>query len=118
MRKSRFFVKALKIAVFATLAVGALSFVVMSLWNALLPNIFAVRAISFWQAVGLLVLSKCLFGGFRPYGGGGRRWRGRMMERWEQMTPDQRERFKQGMRCGRNPKSDVEAPNREAAVQA
>jgi len=92
--------RALKIFFFAIIAVGIVSFVVMSLWNALMPQIFAAKAISFWQALGLIVLSKLLFGGFRPYGGGGRHWRRRMAERWEQMTPEEREKFKGGMRYG------------------
>ena len=48
--------RAIKIAVFAMIAVGVLSFVVMSLWNALIPVVFGLKAISFWQALGLLVL--------------------------------------------------------------
>jgi hypothetical protein len=100
MRRYRL-LRVLKIALFASLAVTVVSFLVMSLWNVLMPGIFAVRAISFWQALGLLVLSKILFGGFRPYTGAGSRWRRRMMERWEQMTPEEREKFKQGMRCSR-----------------
>jgi Ca2+/H+ antiporter, TMEM165/GDT1 family len=116
MKRYRF-VRALKIALFATLAVAALSFVVMSLWNILMPNIFAVRAISFWQALGLLLLSKVLFGGFRPYSGGGSGWRRRMMERWEQMTPAEREKFKQGMRHGCNPRQNVEAASGEAEAR-
>jgi hypothetical protein len=112
------FLRVLKIAVFGTLAVAAVTFVVMSLWNVLMPSIFAVRTISFWQALGLLVLSKILFGGFRPNPGGGPRFRRRMMERWEQMTPEEREKFKQGMRRGCGPRQNVEATNREAEVRA
>ncbi len=117
MKKHRL-LKVLKIGLFGILAVTVVTFVVMSLWNALMPGIFAVRTISFWQALGLLVLSKILFGGFRPRGGGGPRWRRRMMERWEQMTPEEREKFKQGMRggCGRG--QTAEMPNRGAEVQA
>lgn len=89
--------RAVKIAFFALIAVAIATFVVMSLWNALMPNIFAVKAITFWQALGLLVLSKLLFGGFRPYGGAGRHWKRRMAERWEQMTPEEREKFRQGL---------------------
>lgn len=109
--------RVLKIALFAAVAVTLFSFLVMGLWNILMPGIFAVRAISFWQALGLLVLCKILFGGFRPYGGGPR-WRRRMMERWEQMTPEEREKFKLGMRrgCGRG--QTAETPNRGAKVQA
>jgi hypothetical protein len=94
--------RALKIAFFVVLAVLALSFVVMSLWNWLMPALFGLRLISFWQALGLLVLSKILLGGFRGRPGGGMHWRRRMMERWEQMTPEEREKFRQGMRgrCG------------------
>jgi hypothetical protein len=112
------FLRVLKIGLFVALAVMVVSFLVMSLWNILMPGIFAVRAITFWQALGLLVLSKILFGGFRPYGGGGPRWRRRMMERWEQMTPEEREKFKRGMRCGCGRRQDVEAPNTEAGARA
>jgi hypothetical protein len=110
--------RALKIALFATVAVVAASFLVMGLWNVLMPSIFAVRAISFWQALGLLVLSKVFFGGFRPYSGGGPRWRRRMMERWEQMTPEEREKFRQGMRHGCHLRHSGDAPDGEAEVRA
>jgi hypothetical protein len=112
------FLRVLKIVLFAALAMTAASFLLMSLWNVLMPGIFAVRTISFWQALGLLVLSKILFGGFRPYAGGGPRWGRRMMERWEQMTPEEREKFKQGMRRGCGPRQNVEVPIGEAKAQA
>jgi len=108
--KSYRFLRVLKIALFGTLAVAAAGFVVMSLWNILMPGIFAVPSISFWQALGLLVLSKILFGGFRPHSGGGPRWRRRMMERWEGMTPEEREKFKQGMRRGCGPRQNADVP--------
>lgn len=117
MKRYRF-LRILKIALFAALAVGVISFVVMSLWNVLMPGIFGLRTISFWQALGLLILSKILFGGFRPYGGGGSRWRRRMAERWEQMTPEERERFKQGMRRGCGVRENAGAPNMDAKAQA
>ena len=117
MRKHRL-LRVLKITFFAAVAVTVLSFIVMGLWNVLMPSIFAVQAISFWQALGLLMLSKILFGGFRPYARGGPGWRRRMMQRWEQMTPEEREKFKQGMRHGCGLRQNVEAPNREAEGQA
>ena len=92
--------KVLKIVVFVCIVVAVVSFVVMRLWNALMPSIFGLHTIGYWQALGLLVLSKLLFGGFRPGHGGGQRWRRRMMDRWEHMTPEEREKFKQGMRHG------------------
>jgi hypothetical protein len=91
-----------KIALLVVLAVAAVSFVVMSLWNWLMPALFGWQLISFWQALGLLVLSRILFGGFRGRPGYGMHWRRRMAERWEQMSPEEREKFRAGMRgrCG------------------
>ena len=71
------------------------------LWNALLPPLFGWHEVSFWQALGLLVLCRILFGGVRLHGGGpslGRRWAARWGDRWAAMTPEERERFRQGLR--------------------
>ena len=89
-------------AAIAFVAIPVLSFVVMNLWNWLVPPIFGWHSINFWQALGLLVLSKILFGGFRGGPWRGMHWRHRMMERWQQMTPEEREKFRDGMRerCG------------------
>ncbi len=96
--------KAVKFALFAVVASVVLGFLVKSLWNALMPPIFGWHMITFWQGIGLFVLSKILFGGFHRHGGrGGNRWRQRMKDRWEQMTPEEREKFRKGMRCGRRP---------------
>ncbi len=91
--------KPLLIAVVLFVALGLL---VMSLWNALLPAIIGVKSIDFWQALGLLVLSRILFGGlgFRPGIFGMARERRRMHERWMQMTPEQREEFIRQRRDG------------------
>jgi len=76
--------------------------VVMSLWNWLMPAIFGLPHIGFWQAVGLLIFSKILLGGFHGGRGFHGHWRGRMMERWQKMTPEEREKFRETMRhrCG------------------
>jgi hypothetical protein len=83
--------------------------VVMLLWNWLAPTLFGLRLITFWQAIGLLALCRILFGGFGLSGSGNgnsrRRMEGRirervserMAERWEQMTPEEREGFRQGL---------------------
>ena len=90
----------------------ALGFVVMALWNWLMPPIFGLHTITYWQAYGLLILSKILFGGLRGGGHGGHRcqdrhdWRERMAERLEKMTPEEREKFSQTVRgrwCGMPP---------------
>jgi len=76
--------------------------VVKLLWNWLLPPLFGFREIAFWQALGLLVLSRILFGGFGFHGPRGPRIRGRMADRmafaWQRMTPEERERFRQRLR--------------------
>jgi hypothetical protein len=79
--------------------------VVMKLWNWLLPPLFGWPELTFWQALGILALSRILFGGFRLHGPSRSRFRRRMAERWERMTPEERERFRQGMRgcCGLEP---------------
>lgn len=81
---------------------GALVFggIVMLLWNCLMPEIFHLPVITFWQALGLLILTKILFSGFR--GGGPKpRWKEKLKKRWMNMTPEEREKFKQewGRRC-------------------
>ena len=83
--------------------------IVMRLWNWLLPPLFSFPPITFWQALGILVLARILFGGF----GGHRSYRSnmrrriadRMADRWERMTPEERERFRQRIRerCGFDP---------------
>ena len=86
---------------------AAISFIVMSLWNALLPDILHVTTITFWQAMGIFVLCKILFGfgkgGRWGNGGGGAPWmRQRMEERFKNMTPEEREKFRRKMEmCGR-----------------
>jgi hypothetical protein len=80
------------------------SFVVMQLWNNLLPDILHVTTITYWQAMGIFILCKILFG-FGPKGRGGAPWMRRkqmMEERLSGLSPEERERFKEQMknRCG------------------
>ncbi len=98
--KRKWLYKAPGIILIVIVAVAVFGFAVQNLWNWLMPAIFGWRAITFWQAIGVLLLSKILFGGFR--GRGGMHWRHRMGERWEKMSPEEREKFRQAMRgrCG------------------
>lgn len=98
MRKVRFV--GLRFVAFGLVAAVAVGFLITALWNALMPAIFGLPVIGFWQALGLLVLSRILFGrfGFRGHRGG--RWeRQKRMARlrMECLTPEERERFRQGM---------------------
>lgn len=97
----------------AILGMAAFTFIggeiVMRLWNWLLPSLFGFRTVTFWEAIGILALCRILFGGVGWRSSNrsqvGRRVRGRMAERWDSMTPGERERFRQGMwgRCGFGP---------------
>lgn len=102
--------KVLKIIGIAVVAITVTGFVVMNLWNWLAPPIFGLHAVTFWQALGLLILSKILFGGFRRSGPGGASWRRRLGDRWHEMTPEEREQFRQSMgkRCGYGHRSGSE----------
>jgi hypothetical protein len=100
MKLSRFS-KAALIAgcIVAVLAVGGL--VVMSLWNWLIPALFGGPVLHFWQAIGLLVLTRILVGRVGR-GPGHWGWRGRMRQDWQRMTPEEREKLRAtfSRRCG------------------
>ena len=105
MKRQFWFRKKIMILLFIIVACVAFSAIVMGLWNAILVEVLGVKAISFVQALGILVLSKILFGGFRGGGGWGAHRRGRWMEMQEKMatmTPEEREKFKAEWRnrCG------------------
>ena len=70
--------------------------IVMWLWNLLLPEILGVKAISYWQAMGILVLSKILFGGFKGGGGKFRHFKEKHFDnKMHGMTDEEKEKFKE-----------------------
>jgi hypothetical protein len=74
----------------------------MSLWNWLVPMLFHGPMLGYWEALGLLVLARLLVGGVRHGHGRGRwghSWH-HARARWEQMTPEERERFRHRFRGG------------------
>lgn len=71
---------------------------VMQLWNWLLPQLFGWPELTLWQALGLLALCRILFGGFGLCGCGRPGFGRRAWGRCEQMSPEERERFRQGVR--------------------
>ena len=92
----------LKILGYAVFAIGLIflvGFVVMLLWNAILPDILNAKPLNIWQAIGLLILSKILFGGMRwggrGKGGYGPSKRKQWKEKWMNMTPEEREAMKE-----------------------
>jgi len=94
------------ILVLAIVGAVVFGFAVMLLWNALVPELFHGPVLTFWQAVGLLVLSHIFLGGRGRwhYGHGWRRdrWRRKFDEKLAAMTPEEREKFREEWRhrCG------------------
>jgi hypothetical protein len=103
-----------KIMIFFMVIAAILLFglVVMGLWNAIIPRVITgVKIISYPQALGILVLSKILFGGFKGSGWAAQR-RGRwieMQQKMAAMTPEEREKFKSEWknRCGHRWRMDT-----------
>jgi hypothetical protein len=85
--KKRF--KFIAVPVFIVAILFFLSFVVMHLWNFSIAKAANLNEINFWQAMGLLVLSKILFG----FGLGGRRkpWMDR--RKWYEKSPVSLQQF-------------------------
>jgi MFS family permease len=82
------------IAIGIALAIGFVLFILLGglvvqwLWNWLLPDIFGLRQITFWQALGLLALCRILFGSFGR-GGGHHRDDGKHRREWWKRRPQQ-----------------------------
>jgi hypothetical protein len=92
-----------KFMVFGVLALVLIGLVTQTLWNWLVPVLFTGPVITFWQALGLLLLSKILFWSFGKGGGHwsnkrGGHWGYYWSEKWKNMTPEDREKFKQKMK--------------------
>jgi hypothetical protein len=80
-------------ALFA-LAFFLFGYVTMYLWNWLMPTLFHLPYVDFYQAVGLVLLGKILFGGVRMRGGRHWGYRKYWKERMAEMSPEEREKFK------------------------
>ena len=79
----------------------AFGFITMYLWNWLMPLLFHLPEITFWQTIGLLILSRLLLGGFKGRRHDHGHCRRHMHEKWENMTPEQREQFREHMHSHR-----------------
>jgi len=92
------------------LGIFGVSAIVMLLWNWIMPAISPLSSITYWQAMGLLVLSRILFGGckFRQHHREAHRhfanhapFKAKFME----MNDDERQQFKNQwkQRCCKHP---------------
>ena len=99
--------RGLRIALFSTFFIAAVVFGTQALWNWLMPTLFRLPTIGLAQTLGLLVLSRILFGGLRGGQPGNwarkrKAWQQRMAGRMEHLSTAEREKFRQQMqtRCG------------------
>ncbi|MBK9729956.1 MAG: hypothetical protein IPO83_01500 [Chitinophagaceae bacterium] len=106
--------KGIKMFFLFVLIGAAMTYLVMTLWNWLMPVVFGLSVITFWQALGILLLSKLIFGFGR--GGWGHKghytqhwnnhrssvWKEKMEEKLKTMSPEDREKFREEWkkRCG------------------
>ncbi|HEX2899649.1 MAG TPA: hypothetical protein VHS96_08020 [Bacteroidia bacterium] len=119
--------KGLKFALMGAAFVTLAGFVVMGLWNWLMPTIFGLGAITWLQAMGLLILAKIFFGGRGGWGGrsggchGGHgrheHWRKKFEQRWENMSDEEKAKMKAkwGNRCGGFPGDKPETEEKAAS---
>jgi hypothetical protein len=78
-------------------AVFLFGWIVMLLWNHILVPSLHIGSLSFWQGVGLLVLSRILFGGLGK-GGGWKRHQGsstHFRQKWMNMSDEEKIKFKE-----------------------
>lgn len=75
--------------------------VVMLLWNAIVPSVIGWTAITYWQAAGILILARILFGKIGRPGGHGRfcgrrhhhQWDDDIHEKMKNMSREERKEY-------------------------
>jgi hypothetical protein len=95
-----------------------LGFIITAIWNNILVGVLHVTVINFWQALGIFLICRILFGGFpgRPgWAGHGRRRREmeEMRNKWFNLSPEERKNFKQDLKnrsCRGSMPAEKESP--------
>ncbi len=99
MHKKFWIKKVIGFTLIAFACLAGLAWVVMLLWNNVLIEVVSVSAVTYWQALGLLILSKILFGGFRGKGGDyKRKWKEKMEHKLSGLSETEREKIKEEWR--------------------
>jgi len=115
----------LKAALFISIGFFLFGWLIMTLWNALIPSLLHGPGITFSQALGIFILTRLLFWGLwsalASHRGGQGYWRRRLEKRLTAMTPEERDKFRQAYarRCGNwckeaEVRKEVEAPKENA----
>lgn len=120
MKRMKWVYKIPLVVAVAIAGVALFTYATQWLWNWLVPALFQGPQVSFWQALGLLVLSKILFSGLGGKGGssgGGRHWK----RKWAAMTPEERSRFKHRLQekwCGWEKGTTTPTPDQPASASS
>lgn len=89
---------------FVIVAIGLFIWFFQWLWNIILPDVLGVRSISYWQAFGILLISKILFGSYsgkKRFGGHSScndDYKSAWKQKWESRfcdSEEEREKFKE-----------------------
>ena len=103
MNRNSWLLRCLKFILLGGLFVAVVGFIAMNLWNWLVPSLFRGPEINFLQTLGILLLSRILFGGFNK-GGRAAAWsrrrkmmREKMESRMASLSPEEQEKFRQKM---------------------
>ena len=113
--KPRIVAKVVQLLVIGVIFLAGFGQAVHYLWNWLMPEIFGLHAITYWQSIGLLGLAWLLFGGFGWMGGPRRHFRGGPMgRRLRHMSPEQREQFFQTVLDSLGPRGTTGAAPQES----
>ena len=104
--------KMILIPIFFIAMVILVGFVVMYLWNWLMPEIFDLQTINYWQAMGIIVLSKILFGGWGHKGkccgskrGNHGHWKHKFKHKWSNMSEEDKSKWQEKFGYCCEPKS-------------
>lgn len=89
-----------KMVIFGFLMVILFGVVTQFLWNFVMPDIFGLPVINFWQGLALFLLAKLIFGfgggGGKKWGGNGsHQWKRQWAEKYSKLSPEDREKFKE-----------------------
>lgn len=103
--RNRKFSKATKFIFFlpvVALIATLLGYTIMYLWNWILPEVANTGRLNFWQALGLLVLCRLLFGNFNKGRNHFHEKAQKMRSKWQSMNEEERAKFKEEYRnrCG------------------
>lgn len=89
----------IKIILKVVVMLAIFTFATMVLWNNLIPEIFKGPTITYAQALGLLILSRVIFGGF-GHGFARRGWghhywnKKKFEEKLSKLSPEEQEKFR------------------------